>query len=254
MQDLSTINDYQASDTLLAGKNIIVTGAGDGIGKAAALSFAAHGATVILVGKTIAKLALVYDEIEAAGHPQPVLVELDLAEGSYEDFSALNNEIIDQLGSLHGLLHNAGILGEMKPLGQYDAETFDQVIKVNLSSNFKLTQALMPALNLADHASVIFTSSGVGRKSRAYWGAYAVSKFGIEGLMQTWADELADTSSIRVNSLNPGATQTQMRKQAYPGEALNSNPEPSAIMNAYLYLMGPDSIGVNGHALNAQKK
>ena len=254
MQDLSTINDYQASDTLLAGKNILVTGAGDGIGKAAALSFAAHGATVILVGKTIAKLALVYDEIEAAGHPQPVLVELDLAEASYEDFAALNNEIIDQLGSLHGLLHNAGILGEMKPLGQYDAETFDQVIKVNLSSNFKLTQALMPALNLADHASVIFTSSGVGRKSRAYWGAYAVSKFGIEGLMQTWADELADTSSIRVNSLNPGATQTQMRKQAYPGEALNSNPEPSAIMNAYLYLMGPDSIGVNGHALNAQKK
>ena len=90
MQDLSTINDYQASDTLLAGKNIIVTGAGDGIGKAAALSFAAHGATVILVGKTIAKLALVYDEIEAAGHPQPVLVELDLAEGSYEDLSLIH--------------------------------------------------------------------------------------------------------------------------------------------------------------------
>ena len=254
MQDLSTINDYQASDTLLAGKNILVTGAGDGIGKAAALSFAAHGATVILVGKTIEKLALVYDEIEAAGHPQPVLVELDLAEASHKDFAALNNEIIDQLGSLHGLLHNAGILGEMKPLAQYDAEAFDQVIKVNLSSNFNLTQALMPALNLADYASVIFTSSGVGRKSRAYWGAYAVSKFGIEGLMQTWADELADTSNIRVNSLNPGATQTQMRKQAYPGEALNSKPEPSAIMNAYLYLIGSDSIGVNGQALNAQSK
>lgn len=254
MQNLTQINGYQANETLLTGRNILITGAGDGIGKAAALSFAAHGATVILVGKTADKLAAVYDEIEAAGQPQPVLVELDLAEALNEDFAALNNEVIDQLGCLHGLLHNAGILGEMKPLAQYDANTFNQVIKVNLTSNFNLTQALIPALSLADHASVIFTSSGVGRKSRAYWGAYAVSKFGTEGLMQTWADELANTSSIRVNSLNPGATQTQMRKQAYPGEALETNPEPSAIMNAYLYLMGSDSIGVNGQALNAQSK
>tara|TARA_B100000767_G_C19766475_1_gene537779 strand:+ start:1222 stop:1986 length:765 start_codon:yes stop_codon:yes gene_type:complete len=254
MQDLTDIHNYNANNTLLAGRNIVITGAGDGIGRAAALRFAQHGATVILLGKTVDKLAAVYDEIEAAGHPQPVMVELDLHTANNAEFEALNREIIDNLGGLHGLLNNAGILGEMKPLSQYDAETFDQVIKVNLTSCFNLTQALIPALESTENASIVFTSSSVGRKSRAYWGAYAVSKFAIEGLMQTWADELSDTCNIRVNSLNPGATQTNMRKQAFPGETPHNNPAPEAIMNSYLFLMGNDSIGVNGQQLNAQKK
>lgn len=243
---------YQAPEQLLAGRNILVTGAGDGIGKAAAISFARHGATVILLGRTEAKLEAVYDEIESAGGPQPVLVALDLDTASRQDYLNLNDEIIQNLGALHGLLHNASILGEMKPLAQYDENTFKQVLNINLTSNFLLTQALLPALANAEDASVVFSSSSVGRQGRAYWGAYSVSKFATEGLMQTWADELSDTSTIRVNSLNPGATRTKMRKQAYPGETPENNPEPAQIMPAYLFLMGSDSIGVTGQALNAR--
>ena len=183
--DLST---YQATPDLLKGKNILVTGAGAGIGRAAALSFAQHGATVILLGKTESHLSEVYDAIEANGDPQPAIVPFDLAttdEAAYEDIAL---QLQNNLGGLHGVLHNAGILGELKPLEQYEGKTFADVLNVNLLSNFLLTKALMPSLKAAENASVIFTSSSVGRQGRAYWGAYAVAKFGIEGLMQIWAE------------------------------------------------------------------
>ena len=140
----------------------------------------------------------------------------------------------------------------MKPLAQYSEDTFARVMNINLTSNFLLTKAVLPSLELADNASIIFTSSSVGRKSRAYWGGYAVSKFATEGLMQTWADEFEGTSNIRANSLNPGATQTSMRRQAYPGETPSDNPTAEEIMGAYLFLMSADSVSVNGEQLNAQ--
>lgn len=252
MHNLSELIHYKPSANALAGRNILVTGAGDGIGRAAALSFAQHGATVILLGRTEAKLEAVYDEIESKGGAQPVIATLDLDTATHQDYQNLNAEISQNLGALHGLLHNAGILGEMKPLAQYNEDTFARVMNINLTSNFLLTKALLPALEQADDASIIFTASGVGRKGRAYWGSYGVSKFAIEGLMQTWADEFEGTSNIRANSLNPGATQTAMRRQAYPGETPSNNPTAEEIMGAYLFLMGPESIGVNGQPLNAQ--
>ena len=252
MHNLNELITYQPAANALAGRNILITGAGDGIGRAAALSFAQHGATVILLGRTEAKLESVYDEIEASGALQPVIVTLDLDTATHQDYQNLNNEIIENLGELHGLLHNAGILGEMKPLAQYSEDTFSRVMNINVTSNFLLTKALLPAMQLADNASVVFTSSGVGRKGRAYWGSYAVSKFAIEGLMQTWADEFEGTSNIRANSLNPGATQTAMRRQAYPGETPSNNPSAEEIMGAYLFLMSNESIGINGAQLNAQ--
>ncbi len=252
MQDLTQLMTYQPLSTLLAGRNILVTGAGDGIGRAAAISYAQHGATVILLGRTVSKLEAVYDEIESSGGPRPAIMPLDLAIASSQDYDHLAGEIAATIGPLHGLLNNAASLGEMKPLAQYSSETFEQIIKVNLVSNFLLSKALLPVLEQADDASIIFTSSGVGRKGRAYWGAYAVSKFGVEGLMQTWADELGDISNIRINSLNPGATRTAMRQQAYPAEAPTSNPEAQSIMGAYLFLMGPESLAINGRQLNAQ--
>ncbi len=246
------LSAYQAAPDLLKGKNILVTGAGAGIGRAAALSFAQHGATVILLGKTESHLSEVYDAIEANGDPQPAIVPFDLAtidESAYEDIAL---QLQNNLGGLDGVLHNAGILGELKPLEQYDGKTFADVLNVNLLSNFLLTKALMPSLKAAENASVIFTSSSVGRQGRAYWGAYAVAKFGIEGLMQIWADELESTSSIRVNSLNPCGTSTAMRRQAYPAENPSSTPQPAAIMGAYLFLMGDDSIHINGQQLDAR--
>ncbi len=127
-----------------------------------------------------------------------------------------------------------------------------RVMQINVNAMFMLTSALLPLLKLSEDASVVFTSSSVGRKGRAYWGAYAVSKFATEGLMQVLADEADGTYPVRSNSINPGATRTAMRAHAYPGENPVNNPEPDAIMPVYLYLMGPDSKGVNGQQFNAQ--
>ena len=243
---------YQAPPDLLAGRNILVTGAGDGIGRAAALAFAAHGATVVLLGRTQAKLDAVYDEIVANGGAQPVIQLLDLKSAGDESYQALNEAIVDTLGCLHGVLHNAALLGPRTPLEQYPTAKWLEVMAVNLNAPFALTRALMPALRLAPEASIVFSSSSVGRRGRAYWGAYAVSKFGIEGLSQVLADELVNTSAIRINCINPGATNTAMRREAYPAESPASNPHPAQIMAAYLYLMGPASRGVTGCSLDAQ--
>jgi NAD(P)-dependent dehydrogenase (short-subunit alcohol dehydrogenase family) len=248
------MNDYQAPPDLLQGRVILVTGAGDGIGRAAAKTFAAHGATVILHGRTLAKLEAVYDDIESAGGPQPAIVTLDLSTASMADFHQLADTVEKEFGRLDGVLHNAAVLGDITPLEMYDPETWDFVMRINLRAPFLLTQALLPLLKQAPDASVIFTSSSVGRRARAFWGAYAVSKAGVENLSLMLADELRNTSNIRVNCINPGATRTLMRASAYPGENPMSLKTPEDIMSPYLYLMGPDSKGVSGESLDAQPK
>lgn len=244
--------DYCARPDLLQGRVILVTGAGRGIGAAAAKAFAAHGATVLLLGKTEANLTEVYDQIEAAGHPQPALIPFNLETALAHQYDELAAMIEREFGRLDGLLHNAAIVGPRTPLEQLSGDNFMRVMQVNVNAMFMLTSTLLPLLKLSDDASVVFTSSSVGRKGRAYWGAYAVSKFATEGLMQVLADELDGTHSVRANSVNPGATRTSMRAQAYPGENPANNPLPEAILPVYLYLMGPDSAGVNGQAFDAQ--
>lgn len=244
--------DYQAPDDLLRDKVILVTGAGDGIGRAAALAFAARGATLILLGRTVEKLEAVYDAIESAGGAQPALFPLDLAKATEQDCEQLASAIGETFGRLDGLLHNASLLGERRPIANSSWSAWQEVMQVNVNAAFLLTRTLLPLLEQAPQASVVFTSSGVGRRGRAYWGAYAVSKFATEGLMQVLADELENTSRVRVNSLNPGATNTAMRRSAYPAEEPTRNPSPEEILPAYLYLMGDDSVGVTGQALDAQ--
>jgi NAD(P)-dependent dehydrogenase (short-subunit alcohol dehydrogenase family) len=249
------MQNYQAPTDLLKDKVILVTGAGAGIGRAAAKSFAAHGATVILLGRTIKKLEDVYDEIESAGYAQPAIYPMNLEGAVAKDYDDMAATIEKEFGRLDGILHNAALLGSITPIDQYDADTWLQLMQVNLNAPFLMTQALISLLRESDDASVIFTSSSVGRKGRAYWGAYAVSKFGIEGLMQVLSDELDDEHhNIRVNSINPGATQTNMRAHAFPAENPIHNPLPEDIMGTYLYLMGKDSTGTTGQALDAQKK
>jgi len=243
---------YTPSADLLAQRVILVTGAGDGIGRSAAISFAAHGATVILLGRTIRKLEAVYDTIERTGYPQPAIYPLNLEGASPKDYETLATTLANEFGRLDGLLHNAAILGNLTPLEHYDITTWYQVMQVNLNAPFLLTQACLPLLKQAQDASIVLTSSGVGRRGKAYWGAYAVSKFALEGLMQVLADEVETNTTIRVNSINPGATRTAMRAHAYPGEDPNQLPTPDAIMPLYLYLMGPESQQVNGQALDAQ--
>jgi NAD(P)-dependent dehydrogenase (short-subunit alcohol dehydrogenase family) len=244
--------DYTPRPHLLKDRIILVTGAGRGIGAAAALSFAAHGATVLLLGKTESRLSTVYDQIEAAGYPRPAVIPFDLATAQPDQYQALAAMLETEFGRLDGLLHNASIIGPRTPLEQLGGEQFMEVMQVNVNAMFMLTSALLPLLKRSQDGSVVFTSSSVGRKGRAYWGAYGVSKFATEGLMQTLADELQGVAPVRANSINPGATRTDMRAQAYPAEDPSTNPSPEAIMPVYLYLLGPDSAGVSGQAFNAQ--
>lgn len=246
--------NYQAPKNLLKNRIVLVTGAGDGIGKTAALNYAKHGATVILLGRTTKKLDLVYDEIEKLGYPQAAIVPLNLDGATEHDYIELANIIENEFGQLDGLLHNASILGNRTSLINYEPSTFEQVMRVNVTSQFLLTQALMPMLMKSDASSVIFTSSSVGRKAKAYWGAYAISKFATEAMMQLLSEELEETSNIRVNAINPGATRTNMRAYAYPAEDPNSIATPEEIMPTYLYLMGKDSLMVNGQSIDAQSK
>ena len=242
---------YRPIPDLLQGKTVLVTGAGDGIGRAAALAYASHGATVILLGRTQSKLEQVYDAIEVAGGPRPALVTLDLATATEDNVMHLASGLAGEFPHLDGLLHNASVLGERRPVESARYASWLEVMQVNVNAQFLLTRHLLPLLQAAPAASIIFTSSGVGRTGKAFWGAYAVSKFATEGFMQVLASELENTSPVRVNSLNPGPTNTAMRRMAYPGERPTDNPAPEDIMATYLFLMGDDSVGITGQAFNA---
>ncbi|MFG6137032.1 YciK family oxidoreductase [Halomonas sp. B23F22_10] len=244
--------DYEAPQGLLDGRVILVTGAGDGIGRAAALSYARHGATVILLGRTIAKLEAVYDAIESEGLPQPAIFPLNFEGATLKDFHDMAEALNKEFGRLDGILNNAGLLGSITPFAQYDPALWEQVMQVNINGPIWMTQALLPLLEASPDASVIFTSSSVGRRGRAYWGAYAVSKFATEGFMEVLADEVEHLGTLRINTLNPGATRTAMRQSAYPAEDPGTLRTPQDIMPTYLWLMGPDSRGHSGEAFDAQ--
>ncbi|GGB63763.1 YciK family oxidoreductase [Shewanella inventionis] len=243
--------EYQAAKDLLKNKIILVTGAGDGIGRAAAMEFAEHGATVILLGKTVKKLEKVYDDIVNAGYPTPAIVPLDLKGATEQNYKDMAETIAEQFGHLDGLLHNASQLGALGPFEHIDLTSLETIMKVNVTAQAIMTKALLPVMRKAPNASIIFTSSSVGRKGRAYWGPYAFSKFATEGMMQVLADE-CDGSHVRVNTINPGATRTEMRAKAYPGEDPQTLKTAKDIMPTYLYLMGDESVGTNGQAFNAQ--
>jgi NAD(P)-dependent dehydrogenase (short-subunit alcohol dehydrogenase family) len=243
---------HTPSPAELAGRVIAITGASDGIGRAVALACAAHQAQVVLIGRNPVKLEAVHAEIAARALPEASIAVLDLEKALARDYDAVAEAVLERYGRLDGLLHNAGLLGTLTPIEHYDVPTWCQVLHVNLTAAFVLTQVLLPALKKAQDASVVFTASSVGRQGRAYWGAYAVSKFGLEGLSQLLAQELEGISHVRVNTLNPGRTRTAMRRQAYPAEDSDSLPSPASITGSYIALLGPASRGVTGQAFDAQ--
>lgn len=225
-------------NTDLSNKTILVTGAGDGIGRVAAKNYAAAGATVILHGRTASKLESLYDEILEAGFNEPGIAVLDLETQDISKLQELGDVVLDHYGKLDGLLHNASILGDRVPVEHYDMNLWAKVMQVNFNNVCYLTRVLLPLLRLAPSARVIFTSSGVGAVPRAYWGAYSVSKYAMEGYAKLLSEELENTSEIKVNILNPGGTRTKMRAAAYPNEDPATLITPEVLMPLYLHLMG----------------
>ena len=243
---------YASPDNILRDRIILITGSSDGIGKALALRAAGLGAQVILHGRSVAKLEKVYDAIEEIPDaPRPSIAVLDLESANAQSYETLANSIADEFGRLDGLVHNASILGDRYSIEQYDAVTWQKVMHVNVTAAFALTQVMMPLLKESEDPSVIFTSSGVGRTGKAFWGAYAVSKFATEGLSQVLADEHRH-GALRSNCVNPGATRTNMRLAAYPAEDRDQLKRPEEILAPYLFLLGPDSKGVTGQSFDAQ--
>ena len=243
-------SNYTIKPKALSGKIILVTGAGDGIGKVAAKTFAACGATVVLCGRTMAKLESVYDEIEAAGYPQPAIYPINFESAVEKDYDDMCNALEDTFGHLDGLLFNAADLGERTPITNYSVSAWLRCMQVNVNSPFMMTQALLPLLERAENASILFTSSSVAFKGRAFWGAYSVSKAAAENFMQTLHDELEGATRIRANSINPGATRTAMRAAAYPAEDPETVKPAEYLMPAYVYLLSDESIGVSGQSFH----
>lgn len=245
--------DYQASKDILKNRVVLVTGASTGIGREAALCYAAHGATVLLLGRNVKNLEAVYDDIAAMGAPQAAIIPLDMLGATDQHYRDMALTIENQFGRLDGVLMNAGELGTLTPFEQTDDDSWDRVMKINVDATFRMTRALLPLLKASEDGRLIFTSSGVGKKGRAYWGAYAVSKFATEGMMQVLADENSK-GPLRVNCINPGGTRTAMRAKAFPAEDPTTLKTPADLMPLYLYLMGPDSKSVNGQSIDAQPK
>ena len=248
---LQSLGAYDPAPNSHQGRVVIVSGAGDGIGQAVALSLARQGATVGLLGRTLRKLERSYDQIVKAGNPKPALLPFDLETAGASEYEALHGALEREFGRVDGLANIAGILGALSPIDHYDVPTWCKVLHVNLTATFLLTRTLLSLLRRSTDASIVFTSSGVARHGRAYWGAYSVSKFGTEGLMQVLAHELQETS-IRANSLNPGPVRTAMRLQAFPAEDRSRLVEPAGVTAPYLFLLGPDSRGINGMTFDCQ--
>lgn len=229
---------------------VLVTGATSGIGLAVATQLVELGATVILHGRNASRLEELYQQLRELG-PEPAVAQLDLQRAQGEQYEQLTSEIEARYGRLDALLHNASVLGERSPIEHYDIGVWQRVLHVNLTSAFILTRCLLPLLRLSTDGSLLFTTSGVGNRGKAYWGAYSVSKFGVEALTQIMADELESTS-VRVNCINPGAVRTSMRARAYPGEDPDTLPTPDTITAPYLFLLGRAGAGISGRRVECQ--
>ncbi|MDM2737912.1 YciK family oxidoreductase [Citrobacter sp. Ct235] len=242
---------YQPKQDLLQDRIILVTGASDGIGREAALTYARYGASVILLGRNDEKLRHVAEMIAQQAGRQPSWFTLDLLTCTADDCHQLAQRVAGQYPRLDGALHNAGLLGDVCPMIEQDPQVWQQVMQVNVNATFMLTQALLPLLLKSDSGSLVFTSSSVGQQGRANWGAYAASKFATEGMMQVLADEYQNRP-LRVNCINPGGTRTGMRANAFPTEDPQKLKTPADIMPLYLWLMGDDSRRKTGMTFDAQ--
>jgi len=223
-------------------KTILITGSSDGIGKTLALEFSKRGANIILLGRSSEKLDQLYDQLDES-HPlqKHLILEADLALLSNESAQAILAAINQEFEALDGIIHNAAILGTMSSLEDYALSTWDEVMQVNLRAPFILSKTLKVMLDNAPMPRLIFTSSGVAKVGKSFWGAYSVSKFGVRGLAEIFADELETTSSIKVFNFDPGKTRTKMRASAYPAEDPATVKPSNDLVDCYLWFFSSES-------------
>jgi len=219
----------------LSGRTALVTGASRGIGRAVALALAQSGAHVIAVARTVGGLEELDDEIKTAGG-SVTLVPLDLKD--YEGIARLGGALFERFRTLDVLVGNAGILGPLSPLSHVEPKAWDDVMAVNVTSNWHLIRCMEPLLLKSDAGRAVFLSSGVSWMARAYWGPYAVSKAALNTMVQTWAAETAKTN-LRVNLFTPGPIRTRMRAQAMPGEDPMSLETPEQVAEKIVALCLP---------------
>jgi len=241
-------SSHKVKEGELKGKVILVTGANRGFGLAMTMDLSKAGATVIMLGRDLGSLEYAYDAVIDKGFQEPILYPLDIEGASPENYQSLQDNIFNQFEKLDGLIHNAAILGTMMPVNQYDIKLWYSTLQINLNGPFMLTQFLIPLLKKSDDARILFLSAEQGREAKAYWGAYGVSKFAVEGFAKTLSEELEKTN-IRVNTLDPGVMRTEMRRAAYPAEDTTRNPLPESKSPAIVYLMLPVSSKYNGKQL-----
>jgi NAD(P)-dependent dehydrogenase (short-subunit alcohol dehydrogenase family) len=223
------------------GRIALVSGATRGIGRAIALILAREGAHVVAVGRTQGALEELDDEIRQTGGAA-TLVKLDLRQGT--DVDSLGPALFARWGRLDILMASAGVLGPITPVGHVSDGEWSETIDVNLTANWRLIRTLDPLLRRSDAGRAVFLTSGVSLRPRAYWGPYAASKAGLEALVKTYADEVANTP-VRVNLANPGATRTGMRAKAMPGEDPMSLPA-AAEQAARIVDLGLPDVSING--------
>lgn len=241
--------DYAPASDLLAGRTILVTGAGQGLGRAVALACARHGAAVALLGRKQEKLEAVYDEITALAGAMPAIVPLDLATAGTADFEQVAALIRRDLKGLAGIAHCASHFVPLGPLGNQTLEQWNILLRVNLAAPFALTRACLPLLAAAADSSVVLTGETHGAHPKAYWGGFAVSKSALSTLAAVWADELEHLGKPRINVLIPGPISSPQRAQSHPGEDRARLRTPEEAAGAFLYLLGPDGIRLSGRTL-----
>jgi NAD(P)-dependent dehydrogenase (short-subunit alcohol dehydrogenase family) len=248
-QPVQVPQGYAPPPDLLANRVILVTGAGQGLGRMAATAFARHGATVILTGRNVAKLESTYDTLLAAGAPEPAMLPFDLAQADDAAFHGFAQTLHSTFGRLDGIFHAAA---HFEPLAPLAVQTLDQwlaLLRVNLAAPHALTRACLPMLNRAEDASVVLVGETHGAAPKAYWGGFAVAKAGLHALTAIWSQELAQTP-VRINCLIPGPVATPQRRQSHPGESIAALPAVETLAPACLYLMGPDGVKMTGRVLD----
>jgi NAD(P)-dependent dehydrogenase (short-subunit alcohol dehydrogenase family) len=236
----------------LSQRVILITGATGGLGRALALGCAACGATVVLHARVVRKLEALYDEIVAAGCPQPTILPLDLAVAEAVDFGDVAGAIRAQLGRIDGLIHTAALLGSLGPIEHQSFDAWQKVMRVNLVAAMALTRSTLPLLSAVSDGSVVFTLDTRGNDPHAYWGAYAASKAGLFALATILADECESRANLRINAIVPGPMRTPLRMQTHPGEDRSALPKPEAIVPLYLHLLGAQSKAESGVRIDAQ--